>query len=117
RRERANCLGLLLGRVVPEGSNARKRPLKLRIDRAEAVGECLALLHERIHLAEGRVDLAPVWGPQLPQGGELLLELLALQVHLLEPARVVQDVAGEVRGIEHDPAADQAELYTGRRRR
>src|SRR6266566_6640258 len=110
RRERANCLGLLLGRVVPEGPNARKRPLKLRIDRAEAVGERLALLHERIHLREGRVDLAPVWGPELPQGGELLLELLALQVHLLEPARVVQNVPGEVRGIEDDPAANQPEL-------
>ena len=117
RRERADRLGLLLRRVVPEGPDARKRPLKLRIDRPQAVGERLALLHDRIHLGEGRVDLAPVWGPELPQGGELLLELLALQVHLLEPARVVQNVPGEVRGIEHDPAADQAELRPGRRRR
>ena len=95
---------MLLRRVVPEGPGARKRPLKLLVDRPEAVGERLALLHERIHLGEGRVDLAPVWGAELPHGRELLLELLALHVHLLEPARVVQDVPGEVRGIEDDPA-------------
>src|SRR3989454_9312144 len=116
RRERADGLGLLLRRVVPEDLGARKRPLKLRIDRAEAVGERLALLHERIHLGEGRVDLTPVWGPELPQGGELLLALLALHVHLLEPAGVVQDVPGEVRGIEDDPAAEEAELRPGRTR-
>src|SRR2546427_5819657 len=110
RREGPDRLGLLLRRVVPEGPGARKRPLKLLVDRPEAVGERLALLHERIHLGEGRVDLAPVWGAELPHGRELLLELLALHVHLLEPARVVQDVPGEVRGIEDDPAPKQPEL-------
>src|SRR3989441_3901410 len=110
RRECADRLGLLLRRVVPEDLGARKRPLKLRIDRPQAVGERLALLHERIHLGEGGVDLAPVRGPELPQGGELLLKLLALHVHLLEPVGVVEDVPGKVRGIEHDPAPEQAEL-------
>src|SRR3989442_3994016 len=89
RGEGAGRLGLLLRRVVPEDLGARKRPLKLRIDRAEAVGERLALLHERIHLGEGRVDLTPVRGPELPQGRELLLELLALHVHLFEAPGVV----------------------------
>src|SRR2546427_360549 len=110
RRERANRLRLLLRRVVPEGLGARKRPLELRINRAEAVRERLALLHECVHLGEGRIDLPPVWGPELAHCRELLLQLLALQVHLLEPARVVQHVPGEVRGIEDDPAAKQPEL-------
>src|SRR2546425_748838 len=50
RGEGAEGLGLLLRRVVPEHPGARKRPLELRVDRPEAVGERLALLHHRIHL-------------------------------------------------------------------
>src|SRR5207244_1663591 len=115
RRERADRLALLFGRVVAERPRAWKRPLELRVNRSETVAECLALLHERIHLGERRVDLAPVWGPELPHGGELLLELLALQVHLLEPARVVEHVPREVRGIEDDPAPEQTELRPGGR--
>src|SRR3989449_117752 len=117
RRERARRLGLLLRRVVPEGPDARKRPLKLRIDCPQAVGERLALLHERIHLGEGGVDLAPVRGTELPQSRELLLELLALQVHLFEAPGVVEDVPSEVGGIEDDPAPKQPELRAGRCRR
>src|SRR6266571_3615314 len=108
--QRPGRLRLLFRRVIAEHPGARERPLKLRIDRPQAVGERLALLHERIHLGEGGVDLAPVRGPELPQSRDLLLELLALQVHLFEPPGVVQDVPSKVGGIEHDPAAEKAEL-------
>jgi len=35
----------------------------------------------------------------------LLLELLALQVHLLQAPGVVQNISGEIRGIEDNPTA------------
>jgi hypothetical protein len=95
----------VVGVKGPEARPTGERLWELPIDRAQTIRERLPLLHQTIHLREHRTDLSPVRIPKLAHRDQLLLQLLALQVHLLEAPGVVQNVSGEIRWIEDDPAA------------